>query len=123
MFITWLAQIYLSEGLMVPATIEVGSADKSFDFYHPNNAFDYPSLAYDWSALETASKTSPGSSPGVCHIPTALGEEYKSCAHAMLEVWPAGNVDPIKGMINSGTGEDGGSIGTYGNIAWYTLSR
>ena len=127
MFIAWFSQIFLSEILRVPVTIETGDADKNMEFYSPKNDFDYPSMGYHWKALETASKLAGDQCP-TSKLPSATS--YKACAHAMLEVWPAGNTENIKnlaggsgGSPGGGYGEIAGSIGGYGLISWYTFER
>jgi hypothetical protein len=131
MFTSWLAQIYLSEVLRVPVTIETGSKDKHFDFYDPNNAFDYPSSSYHWEALKTANSVEGGVCPQSAASKqvkttsrrTETDSVYKPCAHGMLEVWPSGNQAHLNTMIKEDSGEIAGSIGGYGKISWYTFER
>jgi hypothetical protein len=120
MFTAWVAQIYLSEILRVPVTIETASPDTNTDFYHPSNTFAYPSSGYSWESLKNAA----AASNGVCPQSKASStKNYKPCAHAMLEVWPSGNTNQLNTMIKEGYGEVSGSIGGYGTISWYTFER
>ena len=140
MFTTWVAQIYLSEVLRVPVTIETGSSEINMDFYHPDNTFGYPASGYAWKALQEASQldtdecsqsmftptgTAAGADPAATAATAATGTEasYKACAHAQLEVWPAGNTVNLKKMVDKKYGEIAGSIGGYGKISWYTFER
>ena len=112
MFLTWTAQIYLSEVLHVPVTIETGSRQKFFEFYSKDNAFDYPSDAYDFGALKTA-VTSNGACPSDSSV---------SCAHGMLEIWPSGQISPMETAFHLKDGyAEGMPNGAYGKISWYTF--
>ena len=147
MFTTWVAQIYLSEVLRVPVTIETGSKDVNMDFYHPENTFGYPSTGYNWKALKFADTIDTDACPQSMlsttkDVATATTgttattataarrtteptttNEYVPCAHSQLEVWPAGNTKNLNDVISQGWGEIAGSIGGYGKISWYTFER
>ena len=118
-FTTWIAQIYLSEILRVPVTIETGSPDIHTDFYHAENPFGYSPVAYNWNSLKYATSMVDG----VCPPSTVGALDYRPCAHAMLEVWPSGQISNINQLIQEDYGEIAGSIGGYGTISWYTFEH
>ena len=74
-------QIFLSEVLGVPASVETSAPGVDFNFYDNKTAFDYPTKAYDYEALRSAVEV------GDCrNIDNNSGDNsYRSCAHVLLE--------------------------------------
>ena len=120
MFLSWAVQIFLSEVLMVPVTIELGNKAKNMEFYSPKNTFDFGVDAYLFDALKEPQKTMDGSCPSQKNDDS---KEYIPCAHAMLEIWPSGQRDNMRIAFDktNGYAENGGSNGAYGKISWYTF--
>jgi hypothetical protein len=66
----------------VPVSIETSSSDRNFNFYDKNNAFDYPSMGYDYEALRLGNKI------GDCRYSNIDDSgSYVSCANVLLEAW------------------------------------
>uniref|UniRef100_A0A7S4JDL3 Uncharacterized protein n=1 Tax=Odontella aurita TaxID=265563 RepID=A0A7S4JDL3_9STRA len=75
-FLAWVFQIFLSEILGIPVTIENGKGSDALSFYDPDpNAFDVPNKAYNWEALREAHKVKD------CR------RTSKECAYFLPEVW------------------------------------
>ena len=83
----WIYQIFLSEVLGVPTTIEGGLSerDSSFSFYDKKSRFSYPTIAYNVDSLVEADKQD-----GDCT------KSKKSCAHILPTVYEGGKEDTEK---------------------------
>ena len=78
--LAWVLQVFLSEIVGIPLSIETSSPDRNFNFYDKNNAFDYPAMGYDYEAVRNGNKV------GDCRVYTN-GESYTPCANVLLEAW------------------------------------
>ena len=104
--------------LDVPVTIETGDLTKKNHFYDPKSRFDYPSATYDYDALVTASEIG-----GDCQkiINKDDGESYKSCGHAILEIWSGFEEEVWSGFDESVQNalEPASTIGVVGEEKWF----
>jgi len=104
--------------LDVPVTIETGDLTKKNHFYDPKSRFDYPSATYDYDALVTASEIG-----GDCQkiMNKDDGESYKSCGHAILEIWSGFEEEVWSGFDESVQNalEPASTIGVVGEEKWF----
>lgn len=96
----------------MPVTIETGKADKNVNFYDPASRFQY-GVGNDFEGLERASDLG-----GDCLRVKNLGGQYKSCGHAILEVW-SGYEEKFQDMITRGKLEPPSSVGAIGEEKWF----
>jgi ABC-type proline/glycine betaine transport system substrate-binding protein len=110
MFMTWIAQIILSEAMMLPAVIETGSSSAKMNFYDPEMPFGYG------EAYGTNTALKAGFEDPKCKNSYETNE--KGCAHAQLETW-SGNKPAFHKGESEGYVTYGGSNGMVGTLGWY----
>ena len=102
----WMLQIILSEVLGVPATIETGSPDSSFDFYHPTTALEWNVGVNGYQGLQVATDRKDcrlvhnNNNNNNNNNSTTIEEAYTPCFHVDPEVWMAG-YESYGGIPNS----------------------
>jgi ABC-type proline/glycine betaine transport system substrate-binding protein len=111
LFTGWALQIFLSEVVRVPVSLEPSDPHRISNFYDPYNRFDYGAQAYDWDALKTAHQV------GDC-VPISNQVPYQSCAHVMPEVW-SGQRQKYLQSEHEGWTEAAGSTGGVAKLSWY----
>ena len=87
-FASWILQIVLSEILQVPTTIESGTQELSQwnNFYDPEARLGYGEQNI-FDALRVSSEAEGSDCSKVQADAAANGEDYKPCAHVVLEFW------------------------------------
>jgi hypothetical protein len=118
--LSWLLQIFLSELLDVPTTIETGSADVKFNFYEPN---PNPHLTVlNEEAFDIADALSRSAKLRDCtKAKRQINGQNEPCAHFTPEVWMTFqdyNRDNWKQLYRSGAVTDS-ALGLLGFESWF----
>lgn len=115
MFLTWYAQIIISEVMQIPVTIDAGTKAKNCEYYDPGASFAYSAGGYAiQKGIPEASKRSAAGKS--CTY--ADGEEWQSCAHAQLEVW-SGMWPTVTKLEAENKVERNGGVGMVGEFGWW----
>ena len=111
---SWVMQIFMSEVLGVPTTLETGIVDDgtaSIDFYHPSARYDL-GVAYDWDAFRRANRY------GNCNnVPKGPDGKRQTCAQFIPEVW--GRTNQLRDLAEEAVIESAQAIGSIGEEYWY----
>jgi len=120
-FTAWVLQIFLSEILNVPATIESSAPDKNANFYDAFNSMDYGAKSYDYDALQnavTASAVMHQDCRAFQAASSSSTDEYRPCAHVIPEVW-SGQYDNWRAAEAAGIVEPPTGSGVVGKLGWF----
>jgi len=103
----WIIQIFLSEMLQVPVSIET-SGGEELNFYDPNNGFGFPKIGNNFEGIDKANDVVD------CRRVTPDGT---NCAHVLPEFWSQLNQDVFDGYEFDSAGN-----GMVGYLSWYIPS-
>lgn len=131
----WALQIFLTELLQIPTSIESSDPNRQGNFYHATNQFDYGTVAYDYAALtvgndlgdcqlgrEQQQKGEEGEGDavfeGTLTDSSTVESTYTSCAHIMPEIWN-GQDQNLQSLLDQEIIERPQLSGVVGRFTWY----
>ena len=116
LFNVWVAQILLMEQLQIPVEVIEYGPDASHAYYRPGPV-RLSSRSYNWDALERANGDPSCADFNSTSGLASLDEE---CTHAFLEIWSGQSDQRVEYVFKRNAVVDGGSLGTVGQLGWYT---
>jgi hypothetical protein len=121
-FFSWIIQIILSEILHVPVTIETSapSSAGSLSFYDPRNGLVYPSVPYNYKALQRSLELK---NADCTQANRTSGTD--ACAHILPEVW-SGQIDAYTAALQEGyiePPEGNGMVGEFSFMIPHVLAE